>query len=166
MLRRLILVGVVLAVAIALVGLPIAGAQTAVGGDVPSFLQVSVTQPNGFGSFPKRAGTHTYSLSIPAQITATEAPLTMSISDGTDPSGARHGHLVSGSTVLTAPIQVATSASSWASLDASTAPPLAQWTQAITRAPATIRLRQQVPASVPRSGYHKLLLLTVSAQTP
>lgn len=166
MLRRLIMVGVVLAGAAALVGLPVAGAQTAVGGDVPSFLQVSVTQPNGFGSFPKRAGTHTYTLSVPAQITATVPPLTMTIVDGTDSSGARHGHLVSGSTVLTAPIQVATGASSWASLDGPTDPLLAQWPQAITRAPVTIRLRQQVPASALRSGYHKLLLLTVSEQTP
>jgi len=148
---------------LAVAALPIAaGAQT----NVPSFLALSVTQPNGFGSFPKRTGVHTYTLNIAAQVTATDSPLTMSIGDGDDTGGARHGHLVSGSSVLAAPLQVATGGSTWQGLDAATDPQLVRWSRAVTQAPATIRLRQQVGPSGPRSGYHKLLLLTVSANTP
>ncbi len=163
MLRRLIMVGVVLALAAVPV---VAGAQTSVGGNVPSFVQVSVLQPNGFGSFPKGPATHTYSLSVATQITATDYPLTMSISDGDDSSGARHGRLISGTSALPTPLQVDTGGSAWHGLDAPADQPLAHWNQPVTHAATTIRLRQQVGGSSPRTGYHKLLLLTVSAQSP
>jgi hypothetical protein len=163
MLQRLVLVGVVLVLAAVPV---VAGAQTSVGGDVPSFVQVSVVQPNGFGSFPKRSGTHTYSLNIAATVTATDYPMTLSISDGGDLSGARHGHLVSRSTVMPAALQVAGLGSAWLGLDAAADPSLAHWIQPISQSATTVRLRQQVSGAGPRSGYQKLLLLTVSAQSP
>jgi hypothetical protein len=161
--RRLILLGVVLVLAAAPV---VAGAQQSVGGDVPSVVQVSIIQPNGFGSFPKGAAARTYSLNVAAQVTATDFPLTMTIGDGDDTSGARHGHLVSGaSSVMPAALQVGVG-STWLGLDAPADTALAHWPQPIAHAAATIRLRQQVGGAGPRSGWHKLLLLTVSAQSP
>jgi hypothetical protein len=161
--RRLILVGVVLVLAAVPV---VAGAQTSVGGNVPSFVQLSIVQPSGFGSFPKGAATRTYSLKVATQVTATDYPLTMTIADGDDSAGSRHGHLVSGSTIMPAALQVGGLGSAWLALDAAADPSLAHWVQPISHAATTIRLRQQVPGAGPRSGYHKLLLLTVSAQSP
>jgi hypothetical protein len=166
MLRRMIMAGVVLAVATVPLG---ASAQsgTNVGGSVPSFLALSLVQPQGFASFPKSTVAHTYTLAISAQVTATDAPLVMTIGDGDYPSGARHGHLVSGSSVLPAPLQVATGSSAWRPLDGPTDPTLDQWPQQITAAPAPIRLRQDVGAGAgPHTGFHKLLLLTLSTQAP
>lgn len=162
MLQRFILVGVVLALGAVPV---VAGAQTSVGGGVPSFMQLSVAEPNGFGSFPKGASTHTYSLKVGAQVTATDYPITMSISDGNDSSGTRHGHLVSGSSVMPAALQVS-GGSAWLGLDGSADPTLAHWSAPVSHVPATIRLRQQVGGAGPRSGYHKLLLVTISAESP
>jgi hypothetical protein len=166
MLRRMIMAGVVLAVAAVPLG---ANAQSGpnVGGTVPSFLQLSVVQPDGFASFPKGPVAHTYTLTIGAQVTATDAPLLMSIGDGDYSSGSRHGHLVSGSSVLASPLQVATGSTTWRALDGSTDPTLDQWQQQITNAPAPIRLRQDVGAGAgPHTGFHKLLLLTLSTQSP
>jgi hypothetical protein len=165
MLRRMIMAGVVFAFA----AVPmVARAQTNVGGDVPSFLQLSVVQPQGFGSFPKVNQTHTYSLTINALVTTTNSPVLMTITDGDASSGARHGHLISGSSVLPSPLEVATGtgAASWRPLDSATDPLLAQWTTPITSVPAPIRLRQSVKPGGLRTGFHKLLLLSLSAQSP
>lgn len=161
----MILVGAILAVA----ALPAAAAQdggAAVAGEVPSFLQLSLTQPDGFASFPARNGVHDYQLTISAQVTATDSPILMTIGDGDSASGASHGHLVSGSFVLPAPLQVTVGSAAFRRLDAPVDPLLAQWRLPITQAPAPIRLRQQVAGGDHRSGYHKLLLLTVSTQSP
>jgi hypothetical protein len=163
MLRRMIIAGVILAVA----AIPVvAGAQTKVGGDVPSFLELSVAQPNGFASFPAHSGSHDYSLSINAQVTATDSPIQMTISDGSSDSGAQHGHLVSGKSVLPVALQVTVGKAAFKSLDTTSDPLLAQWTQPITHAAAPVRLRQTVASGPAHSGYQKLLLLTVSGQGP
>jgi hypothetical protein len=164
MMRRLILAGVVLAVALTPAA---AGGQGAANsGQAPSFLQLSLVQPAGFSSFPARPGDHEYLLSIGVQVTATEAPVTMTIGDGDASSGAHHGHLVSGSYVLPSALQAAVGTSPWQALDAPVDPQMTAWPKPVTQAPATLRLRQQVDGTAHLAGYHKLLLLTVSTQAP
>jgi hypothetical protein len=166
MLRRLTITGALLVFAV----LPAtAGAQggTSVGGDVPSFLQLTLTQPvAAFSSFPARNVVHTYSLQIAAQVTATDAPLVMTIDDADAAGSSRHGYLFSGSQSLASPLEVATGTNTWAGLDGTGEPLLGQWAVPVSNAPAAIRLRQQVSPHDHHSGFHKLLLLTVSTQSP
>ena len=110
----MIIAGVILAIA----AVPlVAFGQTKVGGDVPSFLELSLTQPNGFASFP--SARRTLLAEHPGPDYGDRGAADDVDLDGSEPSGAPRP---SGqrSTVLTAPIQVATSASSWASLGGST----------------------------------------------
>jgi hypothetical protein len=134
---------------------------------VPSFLELSVTQPtDGFASFPSRKAEHAYLLAIAAQVTATEAPVLMTMGDGDAPDGSHHGRLIRGSSALPAPLQASVGTTAFASLDATADPLIAQWVTPITRAPAPIRLRQQVGEGAALSGFHKLLLITVSTESP
>jgi hypothetical protein len=162
MLRRVIIAGVMLAVAVLV---PIASAQTT-GGDPPTFLQLTLVQPNGFGSFPVHPNPRTYLLDVSAQVTATNSPIVMTIGDGSAASGPSHGHLVSGSTVLPSPLQVSIGKTGFKSMDGSSDPVLQEWQEPIAHAPTAIHLRQQIVATDHHTGFHKLLLVTVSTESP
>jgi hypothetical protein len=138
---------------------------TDIGGTVPSFLSLSLDVPAGLATFPKAAGVAT--ATIGATITATDAPVTLSIADGDAESAPRHGHLVAATRVLPAPLQAAVGGAGFQSLDDPLGPLLMRWNDVLAARRTEIRLRQQVSAGALRAGpYTKTVLITVSTQTP
>jgi hypothetical protein len=135
---------------------------TTVGGRVDSYLELILTQPAGLSTF-KKAGSYTASFRVMA--TATDDLTRLSLADGDVASGAKLGHLSSGSRRLPDPLEARVGAAAFQPLDTTVDPLLTHWTGPVTRKPATIALRQRVRGS--SSGtYHKVLLVTLSSETP
>ncbi|MFI4878602.1 MAG: hypothetical protein ACHP9U_07185 [Steroidobacterales bacterium] len=151
----------------ALAGATAASAQEGpgIGGSVASMLSVSVSEPSALSRAAGNAGAYTSSIAV--EVTATDAPTRLSVIDGEASAGRRHGHLIRGASVLRVPMQVAVGQRPYRSLGASDDPLLQQWKQPIASAAARIRLRQATPGGpAALNGYHKLLLITVSAAGP
>jgi hypothetical protein len=165
-------VGVLVAPSAALAQTPPVSGGTNIGGSVPSFLELIITQPaKGFAAFSK---TKSYDMSFNASITATDAPTQLSIVDGDATSGSKLGHLSVGSKRLASPLEasagvVPTSctgkSSAFQPLDGSVDAQLKRWCDAATRATTTVKLRQKIKGKSTGS-YHKLVLITASTETP
>ena len=164
---RTILAATVLAAAAAPAGAwaqapPVEGG-TEVGGSVPSFLELILSRPAaGFTTFPKA---RTYELAFDAQVTATDAPTLLTLADGDVTAGSKLGHLLSGSRRLPLALEARVGTAAFQPLDQAVDPLLTKWTEAETRAKATVELRQQVKRRAGGS-YRKLLLVTLSTETP
>ena len=141
---------------------PVSGG-TNVGGSVPSFLELILTQPSkGFAAFSK---TKSYEMSFDAQVTATDAPTLLTLADGDATSGSKLGHISVGSKRLAAPLETAVGRSPFQSLDNAVDPLLAKWTESATRLKSTVKLRQKVTGKA-TGNYRKVLLVTLSTETP
>jgi hypothetical protein len=136
-----------------------------IGGTVPSYLSLALDVPAALATFPKTAGVA--NATVGATITATDAPVTLSIADGDAESAPRHGHLVAATRILPAPLQAAAGGVGFASLEDPLGPLLMRWNDVLAARRTEIRLRQQVSAGALRAGpYSKTVLITVSTQTP
>ena len=136
---------------------------TNVGGVAPSFLELIVNQPaKGFAAFSK---TRSYEMTFDAQATATDAPTLLSLADGDATSGSKLGHISVGSKRLPSPLEATVGKSAFQPLDGSVDPLLAKWSDVMTRAKATVKLRQKVKGKA-KGSYRKLVLLTLSTETP
>jgi hypothetical protein len=134
---------------------------TEVGGSVPSYLELILGRPGtAFTTFPQ---VRTYSTSFEAVVTATDSPTVLTLTDGDATSGARLGHLSSGARRLPLPLEASAGRAAFQALDAD--PLLARWTDAITRKPVTVKLRQRVRSRA-AGAYHKVILVTAQPQTP
>ena len=141
---------------------PVSGG-TNVGGSVPSFLELILTQPSkGFAAFSK---TKSYEMTFDAQVTATDAPTLLTLADGDATSGSKLGHLSVGSKRLAAPLEAAVGRSPFQPLDNAVDPLLAKWTESATRLKSTVKLRQKVTGKA-TGNYRKVLLVTLSTETP
>ncbi|HET6548183.1 MAG TPA: hypothetical protein VFG79_07005 [Solirubrobacter sp.] len=163
---------VIAATAISGVAAPAAWAQTPpvgggipVGGSVPSFLELILAQPTkaAFSKFPKAH--RTYSMSFTAEITTTDAPTLLTLTDGDVTRGSKLGHLVRGHKRMPLPLQARVGKRGYQSLAQSVDPLLTTWTDAVTRDETKVRLRQRVKGKA-RGSYRKLVLVTVSPDTP
>ena len=158
------------ATALGAVAAPAAWAQTppieggvGVGGTVPSFLELILTQPKtSFNSFPRAK---TYAMSFEAQITATDAPTLLTLADGEATKGSKLGHLAAGSRRLPLPLEARVGRAAFQPLDQSVDPLLTRWSDAGTRQKATVQLRQRVKGKA-RGTYRKVVLVTLSTDTP
>jgi hypothetical protein len=156
-------IGALVAPSAALAQTPPINGGTEIGGSVPSFLELIITQPaKGFAAFSK---TKSYDMSFDASMTATDAPTQLSIADGDATSGSKLGHLSVGSKRLASPLEAAVGKSAFQPLDGSVDPMLTKWSEAATRAKTTVKLRQKVTGKATGS-YHKLVLVTLSTETP
>ncbi len=164
MMLRTIVAGAALAAVVA----PVALAQappvgTEVGGTVPSFLELILTQPSkGFASFSKA---RSYDMSFDAQVTATDSPTLLTLADGDATSGSKLGYISIRAKRLPSPLEARVGRAAFQSLDSSVDPLLTKWTEAQTRRKATVKLRQQVTGKATGS-YRKLILVTLSTETP
>ena len=141
---------------------PVSGG-TNVGGSVPSFLELILTQPSkGFAAFSK---TKSYEMTFDAQVTATDAPTLLTLADGDATSGSKLGHLSVGSKRLAAPLEAAVGRSPFQPLDGAVDPRRAKWTESATRLKSTVKLRQKVTGKS-TGNYRKVLLVTLSTETP
>lgn len=158
---RMILAGTVVA---ALVAPSAASAQTTdVGGTVPSFLELILTQPSkGFAAFSK---TKSYEMSFKAQVTTTDAPTLLTLADGDATSGSKLGYISVGSKRLPSPLEATVGKAAFQSLDSSVDPLLTRWTGAQTRKATTVKLRQKVKGKA-TGNYRKVVLVTLSTETP
>jgi hypothetical protein len=156
-------IGALVAPSAALAQTPPVNGGTDIGGTVPSFLELIITQPaKGFATFSK---TKAYDMSFDVSMTATDAPTQLSLADGDATSGSKLGHLSVGSKRLASPLEAAVGKTAFQPLDGSVDPLLTKWTQAATRAKTTVKLRQKVTGKATGS-YHKLVLATLSTETP
>lgn len=146
----------------------LAEAGTPVGGTVESTLALSLGEPSPFARVSAGHRQSMYDATIPVEVTATDAPVRLSLADGEAISGARRGHLMRGHSSLAIALQAAAGRGPLRSLDTSTDSVLEQWGEPVSLEAATIRLRQTVRgAHQPHiGGYHKLLLVTVTAAGP
>jgi hypothetical protein len=141
---------------------PVSGG-TNIGGSVPSFLELILTQPSkGFATFSK---SKSYEMSFDAQITATDAPTLLTLADGDATSGSKLGHISVGAKRLPDPLEATVGKAAFQSLDGTVDPLLTKWTQSATRTKVTVKLRQKVKGKA-TGKFRKLLLTTVSTETP
>lgn len=142
---------------------PPVGGGTGVGGVVPSYLELILGKPtSSFASFHKA---RTYTSSFEAMVTATDKPTLLALADGDATSGSRLGRLMSGSHRMPQPLEARVGRSAFQGLDSSIDPLLATYSSAVSRKATTVRLRQKVRGKA--SGtYHKIILVTLSSQTP
>jgi hypothetical protein len=142
---------------------PVDGGTNLVG-TVDSMLELILTQPVGFSSFPAKK---TYTTSFQAMVTTSDdAGARLSIVDGDATSTKQLGHLASGSKLLPQPLQARVGTKgSFVTLDQTIDPQLASWTQPISRQAAAIGLRQKVTSKA-AGTYRKILLVSVSPETP
>lgn len=138
---------------------------TEVGGSVPSYLELGIDAPSGLSAFPARTGVS--QATIGATITATDAPVQLSIADGDTDSAARRGRLAAGVRVLGDPLQATVGSSNFQPLDQPLGPLLMRWSDVLAGRRTVIRLRQRATAAALRAGpYTKTVLVTASTQTP
>lgn len=138
---------------------------TEVGGSVPSYLELAIDAPAALAGFPSAPGTP--EASITATITATDAPVELSLADGDTDAAARRGHLVAGVRMLGDPLQATVGAAPFQPLDQPLGPLLMRWSDVLAGRRTVIRLRQRATAAALRSGpYAKTVLVTASTQTP
>jgi hypothetical protein len=104
-------------------------------------------------------------MSFDAQITATDPGTLVSLADGDATSGSKLGHLSVGSKRLPEPLEAAVGKSAFQPLDGSVDPLLTKLSDAATRSKTTVKLRQKVKGKA-TGNYHKLVLVTVSTETP
>jgi hypothetical protein len=161
---------VVLASCVALLSTTAAQAEegTSIGGTVESTLGLSLGEPSPFTRVYAGHKRSVYDATIAVEVTATEEPTRLSLADGEAFSGRRRGHLVRGSLILANPLRAAAGKGPYRSLDATVDPMLEEWGEPVSLEAATIRLRQTVRGAhqPPIGGYHKLLLVTVTAAGP
>jgi hypothetical protein len=137
--------------------------NTGVGGTVDSYMELIVTQPHGLTKF-KKAGT--YSTKFTTMATGTEGVTQLSVVDGEIASGSKLGRMASGSKRLKDPLEARVGSAAFQSLDESVDPLLARWARPVTRQQAKVTLRQKVSGKPSSKPYHKLLLATLSPETP
>jgi hypothetical protein len=161
---------VVLASCVALVSATAAHSEegTSIGGTVESTLGLSLGEPSPFTRVRAGHRQSVYDATIAVEVTATEEPTRLSLADGEAFAGRRRGHLVRGHSTLAIPLLAAAGNGAYRSVDASVDPVLEQWGEPVSLEAATIRLRQTVRGAhqPPIGGYHKLLLVTVTAAGP
>jgi len=158
------------ATALGAVAAPAAWAQTPpieggtiVGGNAPSFLELTLSQPKaGLSTFPRA---RTYTTSFDAMVTTTDETALLTVADGDAASGSRLGRMASGSKRLPQPLEARVGRSAFQSLAQSVDPLLARWSEPSTRSKTTVQLRQKVTAKTSGS-YRKLVLVTLSTETP
>jgi hypothetical protein len=141
---------------------------TPVGGAVESTLALSLGEPSPFARVSAGHRQSVYDATIPVEVTATDAPVELSLADGEAISGPRRGHLVRGHSSLAVALQASAGHGRSYSLDASVDSVLEQWGEPVSLEGATIRLRQLVRGThqPPIGDYQKLLLVTVTAAGP
>ena len=141
---------------------PISGG-TEVGGSVPSFLELIISQPSAtLASFSKPK---TYSSSFDVAVTTTDDGTQLSLADGDVTSGKKLGHLASGHKSLPLPLEARVGKAAFQPLDQSVDPLLTRWNDVVNHAKATVNLRQKVQGKASGS-YRKVLLVTLSTDTP
>ena len=161
--------GIARAVVVAIAGLLLtalpAAAQTDVGGNVPSQLDLWLDEPHGFASFPAGPGEH--ELTIRTRVTSTSTRAVVSVVDGDLTGGSRLGRLASRASVLKEPLEARVGSAAFQPLDATIDPLLAEFQRPLANERVTIRLRQKIRAGErPRGTYTKTLLITLSANAP
>ena len=130
---------------------------------VPSYLELVLTQPTkGFPAFSKPGS---FQASFSARVTASDSVTLLSIADGDAVSGAKLGHISVGSKRLPAALEATVGSAAFQPLDGSVDPRLSRWTDAVSRKPATVKLRQKLTGKATGS-YRKVVLVTLSAETP
>ena len=91
----------------------------------------------------------------------------MSVADGDLAEGHALGHLASGASMLSQPLEARVGAAAFQSLDAAVDPLLALWREPAAGERVTVHLRQRIAAGEsPRGTYEKTVLITLSPQAP
>ena len=135
----------------------------AVGGTVLPAIGLSIGAQSDF----RAVGGLDYVMQVPVQVTSSVGDVRLSVADGEDVAGAAHGRLHDAAGLASAPLSVSVTGGPAQSLAAAVDPLLKAWRQPVTLAPATIVIHQQFTRSLQAvRPLHKLVLVTVSSETP
>lgn len=107
------------------------------GGSVPSVLSLSLAEPSDFSLVRATRGENVYGTTVRAEVTATEAPVELTVVDGR-----------------------------YRQLEGEVFPPVRRWTEPVTRAVAKVRLRRRAPSARALRNRQELLLFTLTAGGP
>jgi hypothetical protein len=162
----LALFGALLALSSALAGSLARAAAPVPGGEVPSTLALSLSEPGPFKRVGAARRGGLFATTIRAEVTATDVPARLSVADGDSGSGRRRGHLGRGASILPSPLEASADGGPLRSLAARVPAPLRIWRAPVSGAMARIRLRQRAPSARAVRGRHKLLLVTLTAGGP
>jgi len=148
-----------------LIAAPVASAQGVdIGGNVPQLAGLVISQPRS--SLETFSSAKTYSTSFSVQVTTSEPKASLSIADGEVISGSKVGRLASGSKLLPLPLEARVGRSSaFAPLSSSMDLPLTKFSTIQANGEVKVDLRQKVEKKT-TGNYRKLLLVTLSADTP
>jgi hypothetical protein len=152
------------------VAAPAASAQTApvsggtgIEANVPSMLELILSQPKA--SLATFAKAKTYSTSFEVGVTQSDTLAQLSSAGGDVTSGSKMGRLAAGKKLLPLPLEARVGKSAFSKLNTPVETQLTRWTEPVSRAKATVNLRQQVKAKA-SGNYRKVLLVTLSTDTP
>jgi hypothetical protein len=150
-----------------------AGAQSVTpGGYVDDMMQLNLTAPTGFSSFPHHAGDNVYTLPVDAEVTSTTAntPISLSVADGLSTNPTKRGHLLSaGGHPLPLPMEVTTAATgNLLSLDQAIAPVVATWGDVVSLSPVSFELSQEIDGTtgVAAGPYGAEVVVTLTSEAP
>ena len=142
---------------------PIEGG-TIVGGIAPSFLELTLSQPKaGLSTFPRA---RTYTTSFDALVTATDERRCSPLADGDASSGSKLGRMASGSKRLPQPLEARVGRSAFQTLAQSVDPLLARWNEAQHARQDHGPVAPEGDAPRLPGSYRKLVLVTLSTETP
>lgn len=153
----------------ALLALPgaLASAQSPTpGGEVPSTLALSLSEP---GPLERVGGSRrggVFATTIRAEATATDVPSRLSLADGDSGAGVRRGHLGRGRSILPTPLEASADGGPLRSLADPVPASLRVWRMPTAGAPVRIRLVQKASSARAVRNKSKLLLVTLTAGGP
>ena len=127
-----------------------------------SSLELILSQPSGLSTF-KKSGT--YALSVKAMATTSVPRRSSAWPTGTPPTAPSSAYMTSGSKRLKDPLQARVGSAAFQPLSASLDPLLSSWSGPFSRKPVTVDLRQTIRGTA-KGTYHKLVLVTLSSETP
>ena len=136
------------------------------GGSVPSTLSLSLGEPSPFSASAPPAAATLYISVIRAEVTATDAPVRLSLVDGEATHGPRLGHLAAGSSVLSPALRAQAERRGLPLARRGAPSELKSWGQPVAATTTKIRLRQDAPDARVLRNHHKLLLVTLTAGGP
>jgi len=136
------------------------------GGEVPSMLALSLSEPGPLKRVGNARGGGAFATTIRVEATATDVPSRLSLADGDSGPGVRRGYLGRSRSILSTPLEASADGGPLRSLADPVPAPLRTWRVPTAGAPARIRVVQKASSARAVRNRNKLLLVTLTAGGP
>jgi len=136
------------------------------GGEVPSTLALSLSEPGPFKRVGGSSQGGVFATTFRVEATATDVPSRLSIGDRDAGPGHRRGYLGKGASILPNPLEASADEGPLRSLADPVPASLRTWRVPTARAPARIRVFQRASSARGVRNRNKLVLVTLTAGGP